>query len=630
MEHSPQPNRVDLLLLVAETVWAEEGLDQPTAEIYTVLAVASQEVTTLSLTGGWTAMRFTLKHTKLTTLLARVPIGLVGTALTTSALIEEFRPSIVVQVGFGGILSDDLRLGDVAIASQVDCYLAKGKAAPSRIPKTVGTRIAFAGEVFRPTHSLVQLAMNFKHVFPNLYAEFQTEVRNSPRRLSLLDVLSDQTRVYFRSDDADDIAVVHAVHFASADVVSTTTEAVKWLRSRDRKLDIVDMESGGVLAAVEQYNHRHDRTVETLIIRGAGGYGDERHDTVVRKIARELHQFAFETACRFLCQLLSSRSKELSGDAMQRAVDLGILLPLEEEFSYLADLLRSSSPSISIGAEYREGRYYYRFTRNGITCAVTFVGTMGLVNMALAADDFYRAFTPGTLVVMGIAAGFSGPDGDVKVCDVVIAQSVDTYFHRSRMRMETIGSNKGEHKLEFARLRNDPPIMTSEAFISLVNEDPSFALARTKWSDVCARELAETLKELPSAGHFAIEHLGIGSRPQIHVVRLASGEFVAAAREFVELLVNRGCSAVDMESGGAAMAYQWFCNNAQVQPAPKLLILRGISDKGDENKKSVETAIKPSLFRRACVRNAGRLLLVFLENERFAALIARSRRVLAG
>lgn len=92
-----------------------------------------------------------------------------------------------------------------------------------------------------------------------------------------------------------------------------------------RKLDIVDMESGGVLAAVEQFNHRYNKTVETLIIRGAGGYGDETHETVIREIAREVHQFAFETTCRFLCCLLSACSREVRTDGMERAVDVGIL-----------------------------------------------------------------------------------------------------------------------------------------------------------------------------------------------------------------------------------------------------------------------------------------------------------------
>lgn len=104
---------------------AEEKLDQPTAEIYAFLTEPPPELKSLTMLGGGTAMRFTLKHTKLITLLARIPIGLVGAALTTIALIEEFRPTKVVQVGFGGILSDDLRLGDITVASQVDCYLVR-------------------------------------------------------------------------------------------------------------------------------------------------------------------------------------------------------------------------------------------------------------------------------------------------------------------------------------------------------------------------------------------------------------------------------------------------------------------------------------------------------------------------
>src|SRR5262249_32470684 len=149
-----------------------------------------------------------------------------------------------------------------------------------------------------------------------------------------------------------DVSFVHVVHFACAEVVSTTTEAVRWLRSRDRKLAIVDMESGGFLAAAWEYHFRHGRPLETLVIRGGGGYGDERHERVIKRLSREIHRLAFENACRFLCRLLSVRPGPARPANGPPSVDVGILIPLEEEFSYFMDFLQFPPVDVSVRAEY--------------------------------------------------------------------------------------------------------------------------------------------------------------------------------------------------------------------------------------------------------------------------------------
>lgn len=627
MIHSLGDNPVYLLLIVAENEWDGEGLQDPTSDIYKILAEGIPELIDLTACGPGSAVRFTLKHAMVVTVAARVPIGLVDTALITRALLEALQPSIVAQVGFGGILSDDLRLGDVAVASHVDCYLTKDKAVQSRGDEEGHSRteVVFAGEVFRPSHSLVQLAMNLKYAYPAIYGEFQSDARQSLRRVSLLKDPSHEARRYLRSVDVEtndtEVSLVHVVHFASAEIVSTTAEAVRWLRSRDRKLAIVDMESGGFLAAVWEYCHRHTQSMETLVIRGGGGYGDERHEGIIKRNAQELHRLAFENACHFLCRLLSMRHEPANLANESRSVDVGILIPLEEEFSYFIDFLQCSPIGVSVRAEYREGRYYYLFERGRLTCAATFVGDMGLVKMALGTEDLYHAFTPSTLVILGIAAGFSGPGGDVKICDVTVAKSIDVYFHKAYNRMGTKGQGEHDNALMIAELREKSPIPTSQEFITFIIEDQNFAVARSQWSDTCTRELAAVLEPFLHDGTFNPEEFGVAMRPEIRGACLASGEFVAAARGFVDALADRGCNVVDMEAGGAAIAYQRLLNDPAVRPSPKLLVLRGISDRGDEKKSTAEVVGEPNMFRRACMRNASRLLLLLLENEHFASML---------
>ena len=184
MSQSLEPDVVDLLLLISQHEWNDEELGSPTSVIYQILADDIPVPFSLNESGEAVALRFTLKNTNLLTVAARVPVGLVGTALITRGLLEALHPAIAAQVGFGGILSDDLRLGDVAVASQVDCYLTKNKAVTSRgnvDDYAAGTEITFAGEVFRPSHSLAQLAANLKHAYYSTYLEFQADARASLR-----------------------------------------------------------------------------------------------------------------------------------------------------------------------------------------------------------------------------------------------------------------------------------------------------------------------------------------------------------------------------------------------------------------------------------------------------------------
>jgi len=633
MAASPEPVPVDLVLIIAEREWDQEQLRDSKAAFYRFLAEDIPHPVDVTICETGTVQRFVLKHTKLVTIAARVPIGPVDTAVVTRFLLEKFQPAIVAQVGFGGILSDDLKLGDVAIASQVDCYLVKDRAGKPKKDKagkpkegsaSDATRITFAGEVYRPSLSLLQLAINLKHLHPEIHAEFQNEARQSLSLAELLQDPANEIRKYLRAAESNatsEASQVHSVHFACAEMVSTTENTVSWLKARDRKFAIIDMESGGLLAAAWEYTHRHNRRLETLIIRGAGGYGDEKHDTIIKNNAEAIRRCAFENACLYLCRVLSVRDKPTiqNSDAKtlpairSRSVDVGILIPLEEEFSYFAGLLESLL--IEFTAEYVEGRFYYFFNHNGVTCAATFVGEMGLVRMALATEDLFRALSPNLLVILGIAAGF----GDNKIGDVVVAKRVDLYFYRARGVMKDADSANGNLG-KIAELRNEPPIETSQDLVEFVTEDPRFSSTRTAWGETCENELKKTLNAEPSNAAFILEDFMIAQRPEVTPVRLATGELLAASREFGQLLVDRGCSATDMEAGGAAVAYQRIRGERGVQHPPKLLVLRGISDRGDEQKNRVEQLKPPNAFRRACMRNASRLLILLLGDPNFVRL----------
>lgn len=615
---------IGLLLLIGQKEWDRAAMSDISSGIYDIIAekASGAEIGCSILASGVTAFRFS--GTGLATIAARIPIGLVDAALTTNSLLDAYKPDLVALIGFGGILSDDLRIGDIAIASQVDCYLTKNKAAGGRAPKTAQggavSEVVFAGEVFRPSRGPLQSAVNLKHAFPQIFADYQSAVRNSRHLKQILERPDHPVLKYLRAfgplPDPKDVSAVHAVHFASAEMVATSSAAVRWLRTRDRKLGIVDMESGGVLQAVSEHVHGTGRPIESLVIRGAGGFGDERHE-FIRNDPDAVQALAFENAAMFLTALLRVHENRQIVLEETVSIDVGIVIPMEEEFSYFAEFMRSEQVDLSVTARTYQGRFYYFFERNSVRCAVTFVGNMGLVSMALATKDLVRAFAPTTVVVLGIAAGFEGRSDRVRVGDVAVASSVDLYLHRARLHYGYKTSGSGSGGLQFAELKDEFVFPTTVRLAAFALNDPLFDASRNDWANACESEMRDAISLRAGSSAADIDQMSVGMRPEVREVRLASGELLSAATDFVEMLMARGCMAADMESAGAVMA----CNRDDSGSAPQLLILRGISDAGNEKKTELESIIEPNFFRRACLRNASRLLISLIDHNDFAPMV---------
>jgi nucleoside phosphorylase len=238
---------------------------------------------------------------------------------------------------------------------------------------------------------------------------------------------------------------------------------------------------------------------------------------------------------------------------------------------------------------------------------------MGLVRMALAAEDAYRAFHPRLLVVLGIAAAVAP---EIKICDVFVARAVDLYLHRARNRMGGGSTLKASAELAIASLRTDSPIETTQRLVDFIMSDARFERDREAWKAEAAGDLDAALAAI---GPLQREAHAVTIAPSVHAGTLASGEWLAAATELVEVLRARGCGAAEMEAGGAAVVRQRLGDESLPRGAPDILLIRGISDHGDENKQSLEKVGQPGMFRRLCARNASRLLLRLLANEDFAA-----------
>lgn len=254
-------------------------------------------------------------------------------------------------------------------------------------------------------------------------------------------------------------------------------------------------------------------------------------------------------------------------------VEVGIVIALKEEFR---ELLDEFVPAYTPDYDKDLRAYYYHFqpgaanSTNPYRCVATIVGSMGPTEAALATQKLIDKCKPSTLVVLGIAASL---DDNVALGDVVVADVVDMYLENAK----TIPDADGKR---FTFQLSGEPYRTSHD-LRVVAENFEFAHPEMflKWQKQSEIDLSAGV--LPTKVEQMIKKRQLRQQPQVHIGHIASGPTVAGALAFKEWLKNnrdRKYLALEMESGG-------FMAAVHQQGLSRSLVLRAISDYGDENRR---------------------------------------------
>lgn len=269
--------------------------------------------------------------------------------------------------------------------------------------------------------------------------------------------------------------------------------------------------------------------------------------------------------------------------------DIAVLIALKEEFRVFFERIAETHMHLE-----EEGRSYYRFSapsRAGepaYRCVATFIGDMGPNRAGIISEKVLGRWSPSVIAMVGIAGGVHG---DVRLGDVVVASQVDNYLEGAKasedadgMKIQRAGDEfKTNHEL-LERVRNFE-------FVSR----PQFA----RWQ-------ATGRARLDGLGTIAREALLKGllrEVPQQKEGHIASGPLVFASRTMLDWLKDgdRAYLAVEMESGAVMIAAHMDTSQTRA------LVIRGISDFGDERKTELD-AIGAGMFRRYAMENATDLL----------------------
>jgi nucleoside phosphorylase len=309
---------------------------------------------------------------------------------------------------------------------------------------------------------------------------------------------------------------------------------------------------------------------------------------------------------KYVDELKSQESDEPPRTAS--SIDVGIVIALKEEFAEFYNEIKTQCKPLR---DEESGRYYYQFEYTNVDlnqhyqCLATFVGEMGAVKAGLLTQRLISQWRPRTLVMLGIAAALSK---DVHIGDVVIASQVDAYMENSKAIPAT-----GRNRYVFA-FSGEVYRSSSDLLHAVRNFEFVHGNLFQDWRVHCGRELQQLVPKESLEQLIASKRL----RDQVQMVdgHLASGPTVGAAPAFKDWLKTRDRKylALEMEAAGLmAAVYE------QADPK-RTLVLRAISDDGDERKEDLDK-MGEGAFRRYAMHNAIRLLWRF-----FAAGILPSNR----
>ncbi|MGC8654836.1 MAG: hypothetical protein ACP5US_12695 [Candidatus Kryptoniota bacterium] len=235
---------------------------------------------------------------------------------------------------------------------------------------------------------------------------------------------------------------------------------------------------------------------------------------------------------------------------------------------------------------------------------VVMLGEMGTDTAADVASEAIREVDPVLVVLLGICGGIGK---DVKLGDVVIADTVDHYLASSKV----ISSSTNGKKYDI--VFSGSPYRVNEYIINFINNITKESNISKEWYkawEITKKELSKDKGVL----------ISLDECPKFLVGHFVSGNSVIASKEFSSILLerDRNILAVDMEAAGV------------MKPAHRLqkmaLVIKGVSDYADERKESLDKT-NGGIWRKYAMNNASTFFLSLLRDNWFQRKLRQQTRV---
>ena len=218
-------------------------------------------------------------------------------ALLTENIIRTWEPKTIVVLGIGASIDKDVVVGDVVVAKQVDSYSEDSKA----IGKNKSSRftLQLGGDIYRASDDLIKFAQNFEFTNKDLFQSWKQACSQNLIKVLLKDKIN---RLIDKKILRENQRLLEG-NIASGPTVGAAVAFTKWLKNqRDRNYCVLEMESGGVLAAI----YAKINPSKSLVLRGISDYGDNRKPMLDQIGDGALRKYAMHNVIQLLWSLLEA------------------------------------------------------------------------------------------------------------------------------------------------------------------------------------------------------------------------------------------------------------------------------------------------------------------------------------
>ena len=277
--------------------------------------------------------------------------------------------------------------------------------------------------------------------------------------------------------------------------------------------------------------------------------------------------------------------------------DVLFVIALPEEMIGIQPSLPDGTLPISVEGFTLHKHIVQQDDGTSFSCGFWIVWKMGPEEILLQLPELLHLTFPTFVINVGIAGMLSG---DAKIGDIVIADELDYYTYRGALSgkaKEDQNINLGGHSVP---IHHDSMLEAR----GIIERSP----------DIVNSIKAATVKFIQTLDKTKIDRIRhlklLRDSPELHFGPIASGPFVNKSKPFKDRLLqrNRNLLCIEMESAGVAMVMNKHL------PTHGYLIVKGVSDPGDDNKKAVDGALKGK-NRLLAVQNAFDLALSIVRNR---------------
>ncbi|MDI1451401.1 hypothetical protein [Polyangium sp. 6x1] len=217
----------------------------------------------------------------------------------TERIIALHQPESLVVVGIAAGVHDDLRAGDVYVPPQAVQYMQDAKASPKKRKPSEFTLVPGA-PAHRADHALLDAVRNFEFKHPDLYRRFRADCAADLQ--ALVTDAATRDRLFDENLMRREVTLLADGHVATGPVVGAATAFSAWIRTHDRNVKALEMESAAVLLAAQT----RGTPKRAIAIRGISDYGDKRKKTLDQIGGGALRKYAMRNAVRLLWALLDA------------------------------------------------------------------------------------------------------------------------------------------------------------------------------------------------------------------------------------------------------------------------------------------------------------------------------------